>query len=315
MSAHTLIDVLKTAASEWLDDKAPRLGAALAYYMIFSVAPIIVIVIGIAGLIFGRDAAQQGIIDEITGLVGAEGGAAVRTMVESASHPASGLVGSLLGLAMLLFGATGLFGQLQDALDTIWEVEPKPGRGVWGIVRDRFLSFSMVLGVAFLLLVSLVVSAGLSALGGLLGEWHVSVLGQVADAVVSLVVITLLFAMIFRFLPDARVAWRDVWLGAALTAVLFVVGKFAIGLYLGSTGAASAYGAVGSLAVLLIWLYYSAQIFLFGAELTQVWANQFGSRIVPAPNAVRVTESQRANEGIPHHTGNASGRPSDRATL
>jgi membrane protein len=313
MLAHTLIDVLKTAASEWLDDKAPRLGAALAYYMIFSVAPIVVIVIGIAGLIFGRDAAQQGIIDEITGLVGAEGGAAVRTMVESASHPASGLVGSLLGAAMLLFGATGLFGQLQDALDTIWEVEPKPGRGVWGVARDRFLSFSMVLGVAFLLLVSLIVSAALSALGGLLGEWHVSVLGQVADAVVSLVVITLLFAMIFRFLPDVRVAWRDVWLGATLTAVLFIAGKFAIGLYLGSTGAASAYGAVGSLAVLLIWLYYSAQIFLFGAELTQVCANQFGSRIVPAHNAVRVTESQRANEGIPHHAGSSAGRPTQRA--
>jgi membrane protein len=210
---------------------------------------------------------------------------------------------------MLLFGATALFGQLQDALNTVWEVQPKPGRGLWGIIRDRLLSLTMVMGTAFLLLVSLVVSAALAALGSLMGDWQGSVIGHVVNGAVSLVVITLLFAMIFRFLPDARVAWRDVWLGAAITAVLFLIGKFAIGLYLGKASIGSTYGAAGSLAVLLVWIYYSSQIFLYGAEFTKSYADHYGSRIVPTPNAEPVTEEARAEQGIPHDRDKAEAKP------
>jgi membrane protein len=195
-------------------------------------------------------------------------------------------------------GPAGLFGQLQDALNTIWEVQPKPGRGIWGILRERFLSLSMVLGVAFLLLISLVISAALASVVQLLGDWQTGLLGHIVNEVVSLVVITLLFSVIFKFLPDARIAWGDVWLGAAITALLFEVGKFLIGFYLGHSGVASAYGAAGSLAVLLVWLYYSGQIFLLGAEFTKVYANRFGSRIVPAPNAEPVTQEARAQQGM-----------------
>ncbi|MFL5242998.1 MAG: YihY/virulence factor BrkB family protein [Gemmataceae bacterium] len=290
--------LLKDSGSQWMEDKAPRLGAALAYYMIFSLAPLLVIVIGIAGLVFKHGAAESHVIDQMQNLVGEEGAKGIRSMVESAGKHESGLVGSILGIAMLLFGAAGLFGQLQDALNTIWEVEPKPGRGVWGFIQDRFLSISMVLGIAFLLMASLVVSAAVAAFVQLFGDVAAGVVGHVLNEIVSLIVTTLLFAMIFRFLPDAKIAWRDVWLGAALTALLFEIGKFLIGLYLGHSGVASAYGAAGSLAVLLIWLYYSSQIFLYGAEFTKAYANKFGSRIVPAENAVPVTEEARAQQGI-----------------
>jgi membrane protein len=230
-------------------------------------------------------------------------------MVQSAGKERSGVLGSVLGIAMSLFGAAGLFGQLQDALDTIWGVKPKPGRGIWGISRDRFLSLSMVLGTAFLLLMSLVVSAALAAAVQLLGEWDTGAIGHVVNELVSLVVITLLFAVIFKFLPDAKIAWGDVWLGAAITALLFEVGKFLLGLYLGHSGVASAYGAAGSLAVLLIWLYYSGQIFLFGAEFTKVYANRFGSRIVPAPNAEPVTQEARAEQGLARSANGPAGAP------
>jgi membrane protein len=291
--------LLKETANDWLEDKAPRLGAALAYYTVFSLAPLLLIAIAVAGFFFGQDAARDQIAQEIQGLVGEQGGQVVRTMLEHADKPGQGIVASVLGVVMLLVGAAGLFGELQDALNTIWGVQPKPGRGVWGFVKDRFLSFTMVLVMAFLLLVSLILSAALSALTHLFSRWEVLYAGFCLNEVVSLVVITLLFAVIFRMLPDAKIAWRDVWLGAGVTAVLFEVGKFLIGLYLGRSGIASAYGAAGSLAVLLIWLYYSAQIFLFGAELTKVYANRYGSRIVPADNAVPVSPEARAEQGLP----------------
>lgn len=292
--------LLREAASEWSEDKAPRLGAALAYYCAFSLAPFLVIVVAIAGLVLGAEAAQGRLTAEIRNMVGEQGGQAVETMLAHANRPAEGGVAAVLGVVMLLFGAAGLFGQLQDALNTVWEVEPKPGRGIWGIIRDRFFSLTMVLGTAFLLLVSLVVSAALSAVTSRLGTWDQTVWGHVLNFVVSLGVVTLLFAMIYRYLPDAKIAWRDVWLGATLTAAFFTLGKFLIGLYLGYSGTASTYGAAGSLAVLLIWLYYSAQIFLFGAELTKVYADRFGSRIVPTENAQPVKEEQREEQGIPH---------------
>jgi membrane protein len=301
MKTASLWELFRQAGSEWVEDKAPRLGAALAYYTVFALAPLLIVVIGIVGLIYGEQAAEGQVLTQFDNLVGEQGGDAIRTMVASAGRPGAGVVGTVLGIAMLLVGATGLFGQLQDALNTIWEVEPKPGLGIWALIRARFLSFGMILGIAFLLLVSLVVSAVLAAMASLMGEVGTSVLGHAIDLVVSLLVLSLLFAMIYRYLPDAQIAWKDVWLGAVVTAVLFTVGKFAIGLYLGHSGVGSAYGAAGSLAVLLVWIYYSAQVFLFGAELTQVYANRFGSRIQPAENAVRVTEEARAQQGIPHH--------------
>jgi membrane protein len=295
----TLWAVLKEAGSQWGADKAPRLGAALAYYTLFSIAPLLVIAIGIAGLVFGMDAAQGQITGQVEHLVGKQGGEAIQAMVENASQPGKGVLGTVLGVAMLLFGAAGLFGQLQDTLNTVWEVRPKPGRGVWGFIRDRFLSLTMVLGVAFLLLVSLVVSTVLAAVGGLLGDWQTGVVGQVITTALDLVVITALFALIYKFLPDAKIAWRDVWLGAAITAALFTLGKFLIGLYLGRAGVGSAYGAAGSLAVLLVWIYYAAQIFLFGAELFKAYSDRFGSRIKPKEYAQSVTAEARAQQGLP----------------
>ena len=306
MNASGLWEMLKEAGSEWVEDKAPRLGAALAYYTVFSIAPLLVIAIGVAGMVFGAEATQGYVAGQIEHLVGEEGGQAVQAMVASMAKPRAGALGTALGFAMLAFGAVGVFVQLKDALNTVWEVQSQPGRGVWGFVRDYVLSLAMVLGTAFLLLVSLVVSAALAALGGLLGAWQTSAAGLAVTTVFDLLMITLLFALIYRFLPDVKLAWKDVWLGATLTAALFTLGKFLIGLYLGRSGVASGYGAVGSLAVLLIWLYYSAQIFLFGAELTKAYADRFGSRIVPKEHAKPVTEEARAQQGIPHASGNGA---------
>jgi membrane protein len=285
MNLKALWAVVKDAGQQWLNDKAPRLGAALAYYTVFSLAPLLVIIIALVGLVFGQEAAQGQISAQMTGLVGPEGGKAIEAMVKSASEPRNGILGTVLGLIMLVFGATGVFGQLQDALDTIWDVKPKAGRGLWGIIRDRVLSFSMVLGIAFLLLMSLVVSAALTATMSLFGDFKSGIIGQVITTAIDLTVVTGLFAMIYRFLPDAKIAWKDVWFGAIVTSVLFAIGKLAIGLYLGSSGVASGFGAAGSLAVLLVWLYYSAQIFLFGAELTRSYAVLLGSGFEPKKNA------------------------------
>jgi membrane protein len=300
MKPHDFWYLLKTAASEWVEDKAPRMGAALAYYTIFSMAPLLVITVAVAGLVFGEKAARGQVAGELTGLVGQQGGEVIQNMLVNASTSSDGVLATVLSVVVLFVGAMGVFGELQDSINTIWEVQPKSGRGVWGIIQDRLLSFVMVMGVAFLLLVSLVVSAALAALGSLLGAWETSTLGMLLNLAVSFAVVTLLFAMIFKFLPDAHIAWRDVWLGAVLTALLFSVGKYLIGLYLGRGSIGSTYGAAGSLAVLLVWLYYSAQIFLFGAELTQVYANHFGSKIIPAANAEPLTEEARQRQGIPH---------------
>jgi membrane protein len=218
-------------------------------------------------------------------------------MIQRAEQPSTGLLATVVAVITLLFGASGVFGQLQDALNTVWGVEPKEGRGVWGFIKDRFLSFVAVVGTGFLLLVSLVLSSALAAVG----KWFSGVLPlpeavlQALNFLVSFVVITGLFALIFKVLPDARVAWRDVWVGAALTALLFTIGKFAIGVYLGKSNVASAYGAAGSLVIVLVWVYYSAQILLYGAEFTQVYANRRGERIVPAPDA-QVANPQKASD-------------------
>ena len=294
MNSGEIFSILKKTASDWLEDQAPTLGAALAYYTVFSLAPLLIIAIAIAGLVLGQEAAQGQIFNQLRGLLGDESGKAMQEMVQSASaKPASGVTATLIGVVTLLFGASGVFGQLQTSLNTIWEVQPKPGRGIWGILRDRILSFGFILVVGFLLLVSLLLTAGVA----LVAEWFggmfpgMEILTQIVNFVLSLVIITLLFAMIFKFLPDAKIAWHDVWIGAFITALLFTIGKLALGLYLGKSGVESSYGAAGSLIVLLLWVYYSSQILFFGAEFTQVYANRFGSRLAPAENAVAVTQS------------------------
>jgi membrane protein len=269
MSLKSYWGMVKQAGSEWWNDKAPRLGAALAFYITFSLAPLLVLVVAIAGFAFGREAAAGQLTDQLRDLVGEQGGAAIQSMIANASKPSTGVIATVTSAVVLLFGAAGLFGQLQDALNTIWEVNP-PGGGIWAIIKRRFLSFSMVLGTSFLLLASLVVSTALSAIT----RWIDGGVAQIGHFLLSFFIITALFAMLFRFLPDTEVSWRNVWFGAFVTSLLFNIGKHLIGLYLGRSAVGSAFGAAGSLAVLLTWLYYSAQIFLFGAELTKAHSKQ-----------------------------------------
>jgi len=286
--------LLKAAASDWSHDRAPRLGAALAYYTVFSIVPLLIVIIGIIGLVFGQEAAHGAIIEQLSNLVGEQSAAAIKDMIERAEKPSTGLVSTLIAVVVLLSGAAGLFGQLKDALDTVWGVEAKEGRGIWGFVKDNFLSFATVLGTAFLLLVSLLLSAGLAAMG----KWFDNLLPvpeailQIVNFLLSSAVITGLFAMIFKILPEAHIAWPDVWMGAAITSFLFTIGKFAIGLYLGKSEVASGFGAAGSLVVMLVWVYYSAQILLFGAEFTQVYANRFGEHIQPSEDATVVSPNK-----------------------
>ena len=291
MNSREIFAILKEAGSDWMEDQAPTLGAALAYYTVFSLAPLLIIAIGIAGLVFGQEAAQGQIFDQLRGLLGEASAKSMQDLVENANaKPATGIVATVIGLVTLLFGASGVFGQLQTSLNAIWGVQPKPGRGVLGIIQDRILSFGFILVVGFLLLVSLLLTAAIAVVG----EWSggmmpgMEALVQILNSVFSLAVITLLFAMVFKFLPDAKIAWRDVWIGAFITAALFTMGKLALGLYLGKSGVGSSYGAAGSLIVLLLWVYYSSQILFFGAEFTQVYANRFGSHVAPADNAVAV---------------------------
>jgi membrane protein len=292
--------LLKEAFNEWSEDRAPRLGAALAYYTIFSIVPLLMVAIGLAGLVFGEEVARGEILRQISGLVGERSAATIQEMLQQARQPTTGIWGSVVGITMLLLGASGVFGQLQDALNSVWGVKAKPGAGIMGMLKDRFLSFVTVLGTAFLLLVSLLLSAGLAAVGKSLSGFlpaPESVL-QALNFVISFAVITLLFAMIFKILPDVKLQWGDVWIGAAVTALLFTIGKSLIGLYLGKSDIGTVFGAAGSLVILLVWVYYSAQILLFGAEFTAVYTNRYGSRLEPAENAVPVTEEARAQQGM-----------------
>lgn len=289
--------LLKETFTAWSDDKVPRHGAALAYYTVLSLVPLLVVIIAIIGLILGQEAVQNHLLEQIGNMVGPQSAEAIKDMIQRASEPSSGIVASVLATGTLLFGASGVFAQLQDSLNSIWGVKPKEGRGLWGLIQDRFMSFAALLGTGFLLLVSLVLSAALSAFGKWFGGWLPApeLVLQALELLISLAVITGLFAMMFKVLPDAEVAWRDVWVGAMLTALLFTIGKLAIGLYLGKSDVGSAYGAAGSLVIILVWVYYSAQILLFGAEFTQVYANQVGASIVPSKNAM-VADSEKAKE-------------------
>jgi membrane protein len=288
-------ELTKETFSEWIDDKASRLAAGLAYYTMFSLAPLLIIAIGIAGLVFGEEAAQGRVMGEVQGLIGASGAAFLQDMLASSREPAHGVAATVIGVAVLLFGATGVFGQLQDAMNTIWEVKPRPGRGLRGILADRFLSFAMVLGTGFLLLVSLALSAAFAAIGEYVSGWLPipEAALQAANFGVSFALTAFLFALIFKVVPDAKIAWRDVGVGAVLTAFLFSIGKLLIGIYLGKSSVASAFGAAASPVVLMVWIYYSAQILFLGAEFTQVYATRYGSRIRPARGASLVVPEKR----------------------
>nr|WP_322112011.1 YihY/virulence factor BrkB family protein [Aerosakkonema funiforme] len=301
MNLKTIWGLLKETFDEWNEDKASRLAAALAYYTVFSIAPLLIIVIAIAGSVFGEEAARGQIVTEIQGLVGRSGAEVIETAIENANKPATGTIASIISIIALLFGASGVFGELQDALNTIWEVAPKPDLGVKGFIRKRFLSFAMVLVIGFLLLVSLIISAVLAGLNSYLSNLlpGIDFVWLLANFVISFGVTTLLFAMIYRFLPDVKIAWSDVWIGAAITSLLFSIGRFLLGMYLGNGSFGSTYGAAGSIVVILAWVYYAAQILFFGAEFTQVYARKYGSQIVPDKNAIPLTDEARRQQGIP----------------
>ena len=284
--------LVKQTAQEFLQDKAPQLGAALAYYTVFSLAPLILVLLAIVGVVFRHDpaGAWNKITQQMSYFLDPSAVQVVQNIAQKASEPGKSTIATIIGVALALFGAGGVFGQLQDALNTIWEVKAKPTQSIWGFLRNRFVSFTMVAGVCFLLLVSLTLETLLKGFshyvqgvlpGGLLVAMTVYLIFDFA-------VIVLLFAMIFKFLPDATVHWRDVWIGAVITAMLFGIGKWLLGLYLGSGAAGSAYGSASSLITLLLWVYYSSQILLFGAEFTQVYADRSGREVKPDQHAVRV---------------------------
>jgi membrane protein len=291
--------LLKTTFNDWYEDRAQRMGAALAYYTIFALTPGLVILMALAGVLLGPGAESQ-IIGQIRELIGEQGATAIEATIQSARKETLGPTGTALALIPLVFGLWGVFGELQDSLNTIWGVTPKPGRRVTDVLRERFLSFTMVVGIGFLLLVSLVLSAWLAAVSAYVGRMLPAPAGvlEAVNFVISFVVITGSFGLIFKLLPDVKVAWRDVWLGAAVTSLFFTIGKLLIGLYLGRSAVASAYGAAGSLVVIVVWVYYSAQILLFGAEFTKVWTRRRGSGFVPEKTAMPVTQEARAEQGM-----------------
>jgi len=291
--------LVRTAANGWLEDNAQRLGAALAFYAAFSMAPLLVIALGTASFIFPRDAVRDHLLVELSYFLGQRGADGIRELLDAAQLSEQGVTATIIGLVTLLVGASGVFCQLQDALNTIWEVKPKEDRAWWTIIRDRFVSFTLVVGTGFLLMVSLIVSTALSALGKWMGDLLLmpAVFLQSGQILGSTAVFALLFALIFKFVPDATIGWRHVWIGAVVTSVLFVLGKFLVGIYLGRAAVVSAYGAAASFAIVLLWLYYSAQILFLGAEFTHAHATICGSHVRPTPNARPISTEERAQEG------------------
>ena len=310
MQLKDLFSLLKETFTSFGETKCARLAAALSYYTIFSIAPILIVVISLAALFFNASDARSEIIAQISQVVGPTGAEAIGEILTNANKGGKGgnIIATVVGFATILLGATGLFAALQDSLNTIWGVEPKPDAGILVMIKARLLSFVMVLGIGFLLIVSLVASVAVKAasdwLGAMLGgaEWVAPVL----NVVLFFVLLTLFFALMFKILPDAEIQWRDVWVGGALTSVLFSVGKFALSWYLARPGTASAYGSAGALVVLLLWINYASQILFFGAEFTKVYANRFGSHIEPEAHAQEILPAQRAAQGIapePTHKG------------
>ncbi|HEX4343678.1 MAG TPA: YihY/virulence factor BrkB family protein [Verrucomicrobiae bacterium] len=298
-----IVDLCKETFSAWIGINTPRLGASLAYYTVFAIAPLFLIVLHVAGIWFGREAAQHELFGQVQQLLGKAGATAIESLVTSASNqPRVGRWATVIAVATLGVGVTGVFVELQDALNTVWQVKRASGHGIRQFIQDRLLSFGVVFGIGFLLLVSLVLSAGLAGAGkyvqGLMPGEHF--LWDILNFVVSLGVITVLFSMIFKVLPDVKMAWRDVWVGGFFTAALFNLGKFALGLYLGRSSVTSAYGAAGSLVIILMWVYYSAQILFLGAQFTRVYANKYGSKMQPVAGAQLVDAT--ADRKLPAHS-------------
>jgi membrane protein len=280
MNIKHFYNLIKKSVSAWIDDYAPSMGAAISYYTVFSIAPLLLIVIAVAGFVWGREAVQGQIVEQLSGLIGKDGASGIQALIESANKPVQGLVATAISIVILIIGATTVFAELQSSLDRIWNVPAaKKASGLWATLRARLLSFGFILGLGFLLSVSLVFSAGVAAFGtwadGLFPGWETVL--QLLNIVISLGVATVLFAMIYKLMPQAKVSWGDVWVGAGVTAVLFEIGKTLIGLYIGKSGVTSSFAAAGSLVVLLVWVYYSAQIFLLGAEFTWAFAQDHGS--------------------------------------
>ena len=291
-----IVDLFKQTAKEWIDDDAPQLGAALAYYTVFSLAPMVLLLLAVIGVLFRDDpaGAWSRITEQMSYFLDKSAVQMVQQIARQVSTPTKSAVGGIIGIALALFGATGVFGQLQNALNTIWGVKARPGGGVWGFVRSRFLSFALLAGIGFLLLVSLVIEAVIKGFSHYLQSIGPGALTIIIPIylVFDFVVVSAVFALIFKILPNATTRWRDVWIGAVMTALLFLIGKWALGIYLGSGTAASAYGAASSLITMLLWVYYSSQILLFGAEFTQVYANECGARIEPDKYAVRIERQE-----------------------
>ncbi|MEH2253669.1 YihY/virulence factor BrkB family protein [Nostoc sp.] len=312
MNLQTIWKLLQETFKEWSDDKASRLAAALAYYTIFSIAPLLIIVIAIAGAVFGEEAARGQIVGQIQGLVGKDGAQFIQTAIQNANKPHTGVIASIISVVVLIVGATGLFTELQDSLNTIWEVKPKPGRGVNNMIRLRFLSFAMVIGIGFLLLVSLVISTGLAALVKYFGNIlpGIDFLWRIVNFVLSFSITTALFGLIFKVLPDVKITWNDVFIGSVITSFLFSIGRFLLGQYLGNGSFGSTYGAAGSLVVLLAWVNYAAQILFFGAEFTQVYARRYGSGITPTKDAIPLSDDPKYNGTAPTEQSSTNKKPS-----
>jgi len=290
--AKVVVNLFKQTVQEWLDDDAPQLGAALAYYSVFSLAPMVLLLIAVIGILFRNDpvGAWSRITEQMSYFLDKSAIEMVQQIARQVATPTKSALGGTIGFALALFGASGVFGQLQAALNTIWGVKAKPGRSIWRFVRSRFLSFALIAGIGFLLLVSLVIETGIKALSHYLQSVLPGALTVIVPVYLAFdfVIVTAVFTMIFKILPNATTRWRDVWIGAVLTAILFLIGKWALGIYLGSGTAASAYGAASSLITLLLWIYYSSQILLFGAEFTQVYARTCRANIKPDKYAVAI---------------------------
>lgn len=288
----TAFILIRDTLSEFGQDKAARIAAALAYYAAFAIAPMLLVVIGVVGLFWGASESdmQARILAEISGMIGEDGASVIGTMLENTSDTGTGIVATIAGIGGLIWGATRLFAQLQGALNDIWNVAPKPGRGIMKLVTTRVLSFGMVLVVGLLMLVAMVIGTVVTALRDTLTQYvpGSAIVIDIANILIPLLLMTVLFAAIYRYLPDAEVRWRDVWMGAFITAILFSLGRYGIGFYLANSSTASTYGAAGSFVLLLLWIYFTSMIFLFGAEFTQVWARHHGHRIQPTEHAVRV---------------------------
>jgi len=291
LGAKGYLGLFKTAALDWMDDKAPRLGAALAFYTIFSLAPLMTLAVTAATLWYtdNEDQAGKKVYEQMASVIGQESAKDLEEMLSQKGEEKQGVFTAISAGLMLLVGATGVFVQLQDSLNEIWEVKPKPGQGIWGFIRHRLLSFAMILAVGFLLLTSLLLSTALAAMGAYFSHLagNMGWLLELLNFAVSFGVITLLFAFMFKYVPDAEVAWKDVWFGAVVTSLLFTIGKFALGMYLGKSSVVSTYAAAGALLIVLLWVYYTSQIVFFGAEITQAYARAVGRDVLPSKHAER----------------------------